>query len=137
MPESPNGKGLVLIVDDDASARAGLGRFMRCAGYTVQTFASVAEFPLVSASRQAVCMVADVRMRGGGGLYLAEQLRQVGSSLPVILVSADDGEEVRQRALAIGAAGFFHKPVDGRALLDAIEWVLTERSPQRRTGSGY
>lgn len=130
------GKGTVLIVDDDPSARTGLGRYLRCAGYAVQTFATIDAFSAVSASREADCLVADVRMRGGGGLVLAEQLRESDNSLPVILVSADDGAEVRQRALALGVAGFFHKPVDGRALLDAIEWARSERSSASQRGVG-
>jgi len=133
---SPSGKGTVLIVDDDASARAGLSRYVGCAGYTVQTFASAEEFSQVRISPEAICLVADVRMRGGGGLLLAEQLRESGNPMPVILVSADDGAEVRQRALALGAAGFFHKPVDGRALLDAIEWARTARSWRAPTEQG-
>ena len=36
--------GSVFIVDDDASVRAGLGRFMRCAGYSVATFSSAQKF---------------------------------------------------------------------------------------------
>jgi FixJ family two-component response regulator len=133
---SPSGKGTVLILDDDASARAGLSRYVGCAGYTVQTFASAEEFSQARVGPEAVCLVADVRMRGGGWLLLAEQLRVAGYSMPVILVSADDGAEVRQRALALGAAGFFHKPVDGRALLDAIEWARTARSWRALSGGG-
>jgi FixJ family two-component response regulator len=133
---TPSGKGTVLIVDDDASARAALSRYVGCAGYRVQTFASAEEFSQARISPEAVCLVADVRMRGGGGLLLAEQLRVAGYSMPVILVSADDGAEVRQRALALGAAGFFHKPVDGRALLDAIEWALTTRTSPQPPGKG-
>lgn len=125
MPAGTKGKGTVLIVDDDASARAGLSRYVRCAGYAVQDLASARELLGASLPRDAVCLVADVRMRGGDGLQLARQWRAAGHALPVILVSADDGTEVRQRALELGVAGFFHKPVDGRALLDAIEWALT------------
>lgn len=129
MPATPPGKGTVVIVDDDASARMGLSRYVRCAGYTVETFASAEEFSRACRCEGPTCLVADVRMRGGGGLHLAEQLCQAGIRMPVILVSADDREEVRRRAKALGAAGFFHKPVDGRALLDAIEWALTQRAP--------
>lgn len=125
MPAGTKGKGTVLIVDDDASARAGLSRYVRCAGYAVQALASARELLGASLPRDAVCLVADVRMRGGDGLQLTRRLRAAGHALPVILVSADDGTEVRQRALELGVAGFFHKPVDGRALLDAIEWALT------------
>jgi FixJ family two-component response regulator len=136
MSVSPQAKGTVFIVYDDASARTGLSRYVGCAGYTVQTFASANEFSQAPISREAVCLVADVRMRGGGGLLLAKQLREAGNPLPVILISADDGAEVRQRALALGAAGFFHKPVDGRALLDAIEWARTTRASLQPTGKG-
>lgn len=125
MPAGPDGKGTVLIVDDDASARAGLSRYVRCAGYAVRDLASVREFLGTSLPPDAICVVADVRMRGGDGLQLARQLRAAGNPLPVILVSADDGTEVRQRAIELGVAGFFHKPVDGSALRDAIEWALT------------
>lgn len=136
MSARPSGNGIVLIVDDDASARAGLSRYVRCAGYTVQTFASPEEFAAASLPGEAVCLVADVRMRGGGGLRLAQRLHEVGRPLPIILVSADDGAEVRQRALELGVTGFFHKPVDGRALLDAIEWAMTQRAARRRPGDG-
>ena len=35
-----------------------------------------------------------------------------------------DDNESRKKALAVNAVGFFRKPVDGSALLDAIDWVL-------------
>jgi FixJ family two-component response regulator len=123
-------------VDDDASARTGLSRYVGCAGYTVHTFASTEEFSQARISPEAVCLVADVRMRGGGGLLLAEQLREAGNTMPVILVSADDGVDVRRRAIALGAAGFFQKPVDGRALLDAIEWARSARASRQATEKG-
>jgi FixJ family two-component response regulator len=129
MPATLPGKGTVVIVDDDASARMGLSRYVRCAGYAVESFASAEEFSMACRCEGPACLVADVRMQGGGGLRLAEQLCQAGTPIPVILVSADNREEVRRRAKALGAAGFFHKPVDGRALLDAIEWALTQRAP--------
>lgn len=136
MPATPPGKGTVVIVDDDASARIGLSRYVRCAGYTVETFASAEEFSKACRCEGPTCLVADVRMRGGGGLDLTEQLGQAGIGMPVILVSADDREEVRRRAKALGAAGFFLKPVDGRALLDAIQWALTQRSPSGLPSEG-
>jgi len=42
----------------------------------------------------------------------------------VIFVTADDDEQTRKKARALEAAGFFRKPVDGPALLDAIIWAL-------------
>jgi hypothetical protein len=33
-------------------------------------------------------------------------------------------EKTRKKALTFNAAGFFRKPIDGPALLDAIAWAL-------------
>jgi FixJ family two-component response regulator len=122
-----NQKGSVFIVDDDASVRAGLGRFMRCAGYAVETFASAEEFLSITAPSSPTCLVMDVRMREIGGLALKARLNQNGNTVPVIMISADDGDSLRKDAIALGVAGFFHKPVDGQALVDAIEFAKSQK----------
>jgi FixJ family two-component response regulator len=120
-----NKKGSVFIIDDDASVRAGLGRFMRCAGYAVEVFASPQEFLAAPVPSGPTCLVLDVRMRDIGGLALKRRLNQDGNSTPVIMISAEDGGNLREQAIALGVAGFFHKPVDGGALVDAIEFALS------------
>ena len=44
--------------------------------------------------------------------------------LPIIVVTADDDLATRHKAQQLKASAFFHKPVDGSALLDAIDWAL-------------
>lgn len=119
-------KASVLIVDDDASVRAGLGRLMRCAGYAVETFASPQEFLAAVLPSGPACLVLDVRMHDVGGLALKERLNQNGNHIPVIMITADEGGNAREKAVALGVAGFFHKPVDGRSLIDAIEFALSQ-----------
>ena len=55
---------------------------------------------------------------------LKEELTSRGERLSIIVVTADDDDKTRREAKEIGAVGFFRKPVDGTALLDAIKWVL-------------
>ena len=69
------------------------------------------------------CIISDVRMPGVSGLELPRLLAQAGRHLPVILVTAHDTVETRNRAQEVGAAAYFRKPVDDQALLDAIAWV--------------
>ncbi len=99
---------------------------MRCAGYTVETFASPQEFLAEASPSGPACLVLDVRMRDLGGLALMERLHQDGNRIPVIMITADKGGNVRQEAVALGVAGFFHKPVDGSSLVDAIEFALSQ-----------
>jgi len=100
---------------------------MRCAGYVVETFASPQEFLAASLPPGLACLVLDVRMHDLGGLALKEHLNQNGNHTPVIMITADEGENVRRKAAALGVTGFFHKPVDGRSLIDAIEFALSQQ----------
>ncbi|MCA9417951.1 MAG: DNA-binding response regulator, partial [Candidatus Omnitrophica bacterium] len=44
---------------------------------------------------------------------------------PFIFITAYDTEEARCQAKRQGAVAYFRKPVDGQALLDAINWALS------------
>ncbi len=74
------------------------------------------------------CIVLDMRMPGLTGTGLQVELASRGISIPVIIVTADEDADTRCRARQAGAVAFFRKPVDGPALLDAIEWAVDERS---------
>ena len=99
-------------------------RLLRSAGFQAETFASAQEFLDAGRFAEGACVIADVMMPGLGGLELREKLAEAGSSLPVILVTAYDTPETRERAKRLGVAGYFRKPVDDQALLDAIQWVV-------------
>jgi FixJ family two-component response regulator len=56
------------------------------------------------------------------GLDLLRQLR--AESMPSLLITSHDDDQVRDRALAAGAIGFFQKPFDNRQLVSAIKQAL-------------
>jgi FixJ family two-component response regulator len=64
-------------------------------------------------------------MPGLSGVDLPERLASEGIRIPVIAVSAHDDEKTRKHAKELGAVGFFRKPVDDQALLDAIWWAIS------------
>jgi FixJ family two-component response regulator len=114
----------VFVVDDDPSARRGLSRLLRAAGYDVCDFASANEFLDALNPGVSGCLVLDARMLGLSGEELQAELKARGAHLPIIVVTGDDDPETRRKAEEMKAVGFFRKPVDGTALLDAIEWAL-------------
>ena len=65
----------------------------------------------------------DVRMPGLSIEELVIELDKREIQLPIIIISADDSDDTRLIARKVGAVGFFRKPVDGTALLDAIKWA--------------
>jgi len=65
-------------------------------------------------------------MPGLAGISLQAELSSRDISMPVIVITADEDPDTRRRARQAGAAAFFRKPVDGPALLDAIEWAVSK-----------
>ena len=97
---------------------------MESAGHTPLVFASAEEFLQSGAPESAICLITDVRMPGIDGLELQRRVKLQYPRLPVILMTAHYDNEIRQRALSQGAAGFLHKPFDAADLLGAIELAL-------------
>lgn len=114
----------IFIVDDDASVRRALGRVMTQAGFISKGIASAEEFIAGEFRGTSGCILADMTMPGLSGLEFKQLLNAAHSTLPIIFLTAHDTEEVRAAAREAGAAGYFRKPVDSQALLDAIEWAL-------------
>ena len=114
------------VVDADTSARMGIKRLLVAAGYNVKEYASVGEFENVLESGISGFVIIDTGMLRMTGLRLYTKMNKLGLSIPIIAVNSDDNETTRKKAKEIKAVGFFRKPVDGTALLDAIKWTLKE-----------
>ena len=114
---------VVYIVDHDDSMRTGLSRLMRSVGFEPRAFASLDALLEAVCTSPAACILLDITMPGVTGLQVQAQLKAKGIDLPVIAVSARDDDETRAMARELGGKFFFRKPVDDRALLDAIDWV--------------
>ena len=119
----------IFLVDDDSSARKGLARLLRAAGHDVRDFASVNDFLDALGSEASGCLVLDARMSGISNQEVLEELKARNIHLPIIVVTGDDDSETRRKAQKMKAAGFFRKPIDGLALLDAINWALQTNMP--------
>ena len=99
-------------------------RLLRSAGYDTATFGDVDSFLELSELPFDCCVVTDVRMPGTSSIQLPALLKQRGVDVPVIFITAFDTHESRTEARLAGGTAYFRKPIDERALLDAIEWAL-------------
>jgi len=111
----------VFIVDDDPSARRGLARLVRAAGFNVEAFSSAREFLASSHGDGPGCIVLDVKMPGLGGLDLQAEMNKAECSMPIIFVSGYGDVPMTAQAMKEGALDFLPKPVDRDQLLNAIQ----------------
>ena len=126
------GASLVFIVDDDPSVRKSLARLLRGAGYEVEAFASAREFLARPHHDAPCCLVLDVRMPGLTGLQLQEALATAGHLLSTVFITGYSEVSASVKAMKGGAVDFLTKPVDKRALLDAVERAMTKAGQARR-----
>lgn len=117
---------VVYVVDEDASVRDGLSLLMRSAGFKVRSCACADELVALPGISAPGCVLYGLAEGGEGGQPLAGRLRERGLDLPLIALTARDGRAPDREARAAGAQLLLRKPVDDRALLDAIHWVVGE-----------
>ena len=112
------------MVDSDSSALRGLARLLRAGGYEVNVYTSSDDLLKSPIADRNACLIFYPWMQSLSAVDLRAELAKKSVKLPVIFLSADYGEKTRKKAREFESAGFFRKPVDGSALLDAIAWVL-------------
>jgi len=75
------------------------------------------------------CLITDVKMPGHSGLDLLQRLRSLGSSIPVIIVTADTSPATRSRAVKGGAHAYLTKPISSEELLRHLQSALRHVGP--------
>lgn len=116
----------VALVDDEVSVRKALGRLLSVSNLKVDAFASGQEFFDSLARQMPDCLVLDLQMPGLSGLEVLERLSRSAARLPVVIITAHDDAQSREQCFARGAAAYLTKPVDEKALLDAIALAVSE-----------
>lgn len=115
----PERKITVAVVDDDTSLLRALRRLLSAWDMRAVTYGSAEAF-LRDVRRPTLdCLVLDIQLGGMSGFDLEEALRETGSPVPVVFITAHDAAETRERALETGAA-YVRKAEPGDVLRDAI-----------------
>jgi two-component system response regulator FixJ len=114
----------VYIVDDDDAVRNSLGFLLRSVDLKFELFASAQEFLDARGHEKVGCLVLDVRMPGISGLELQQELKSMGSSLPIIFITGHGDIPMAVEALKAGATDFLPKPFRDQELLDRIHQAL-------------
>src|SRR5437763_12579912 len=117
----------LLIVDDDANTLASLARAFRLAGHEATVCDNAARALDLVKSHAFDMMLSDVVMPGRDGLALLEDLRGLGITLPVVMISGQANIEMAVRATRLGAVDFLEKPLSTDKLLLTVDNVLRLR----------
>ncbi|WP_028451907.1 response regulator [Chitinilyticum aquatile] len=116
----------ILTVDDSASIRQMVAFALKSAGYEV-TEAVDGNAGLTQARSQAFDLVlTDQNMPGMDGLTLIRNLRALPQyeKTPILMLTTEAGDSMKQQGRAVGATGWLVKPFDPQKLLEVTRKVI-------------
>lgn len=116
----------VLVVEDEESFSDALSFMLRREGYEVGVAADGATALDEFDRHGADLVLLDLMLPGISGTEVCRTLRQK-SSVPIIMVTAKDGEVDKVVGLELGADDYVTKPFSSRELVARIRAVLRRR----------
>lgn len=117
----------ILVVDDEATIRLALSRFLRTRGFEVEVAETVGGALEVLAGQRFSLMLCDLRMPGMSGLELVPRALALDGDLGIIMLTAINDAASATDALSSGAFDYLTKPVELTDLQAAVERALIRR----------
>jgi len=115
---------LVVLIDDDSSLLDILSLAFEDAGHRVVAAQDGRTGLALIEQHQPQLVVSDVNMPGLDGFSLCRRLRQMGSKVPLILLTSRDNEIDEALGLELGADDYIAKPFSTRVLLARMQVLL-------------
>lgn len=122
-PELPN----ILVIDDDVISLTTISSYLRDS-YNVQMTHDPNRGFTTAVNDHPDVILLDIEMPKLGGMEMLENLKrlQMSRSIPVILLSAHDTNELRDRAKDLNAFAYLTKPCSLTELKKVINQALSE-----------
>jgi DNA-binding NtrC family response regulator len=118
----------VLVVDDDGPIRNACSEIATSLGFSTQTADSVSAARSALAHHSIDILLLDLKLPGGGGLSLLEDIRSLHPQTIVIIMTAFATVNYAVESMRIGAGDFLTKPFTLEELSSTLH-----RAAQRRT----
>lgn len=128
MPPAPKLCGTVLVVEDDDIFRRACRSVLSRAGVTVDAVGSPGEAMALCGGKRYDAIVSDIRMPGGDGITLLQDVRRLDPSVPFILMTGSPTVDTAIDAVQHGALRYLQKPFDIDQLLAVVGEAIHKRT---------
>lgn len=125
----------ILLLEDDISLVDGLQYALAKNGFAVEVARTVAEAVGLLTGRTYDLLLLDVALPDGNGFEVCERVRQQGSTVPIIFLTAADEEVNVIRGLDMGGDDYITKPFKLGELCSRIRALLRRTGTAKQYGS--
>ncbi|MCU1503889.1 MAG: DNA-binding response regulator [Ilumatobacteraceae bacterium] len=121
----------VLIVEDEVSMANSLKAGLEAEGYLVDVSHDGLDGLWRATEFEFDAIVLDIMLPGLNGFLVAERLREAGREVPILMLSAKDGDLDQAEALDTGADDFLGKPFSYPLLLARLRALIRRGSSRQ------
>jgi two-component system, chemotaxis family, chemotaxis protein CheY len=116
----------ILAVDDSTSMRQMVSFTLKSAGYDVVEAVDGQDALDKSTTRDFDLVLTDQNMPRLDGIGLTRRLRESArfKTTPILILTTESSDEMKQAGRAAGATGWLVKPFDPAKLIDVIKRVV-------------
>lgn len=114
----------ILIVEDNENLQKLYSAILKSNGYTTLSAYNGEEALKVLEKQHVDLMILDVMMPVMDGYELTDILRQGGSELPILMITAKTAREDKRAGFLVGIDDYMTKPVDEEEMLLRIKALL-------------
>ena len=117
----------ILIVEDEKNMQEIIAEYMRRGGHSCLTAEDGVDALMLLKNNSVDLMILDIMMPHLDGFSVCKLAREM-SSLPIILLTARDGEEDKLKGYHLGADDYMTKPFSPKVLLAKANALLRRSS---------
>ena len=128
-PQAPQAAARILLVEDNADLAYGLRNTLEIAGYEVVTAADGVTGLAAARAAAPDLVILDLMLPGLDGYRVLRALREHGSEVPVLILTARGEEADKVLGFRLGADDYVTKPFGVLELMARVEARLRRRSP--------
>ncbi len=121
----------ILVVEDEVRLAAHLKRGLEAEGFAVDVAQTGTDGLWMANEQTYDALVLDIMLPGMNGYKVCESLRKADNWVPILVLTAKDGEYDEAEALDTGADDFLSKPFSFVVLLAHLRSIIRRGSPER------
>jgi len=110
----------VFLIEDHDDLRDDLTHILQFMGYVVHAFPDPVQFLDYDKHLAPAVVVSDMRMPHMTGVELQERLKELGRTIPMVIISGESTDQQIIAAMKNGAIDFLLKPFVRESLLAAV-----------------
>lgn len=121
----------ILVVEDEVRLAAHLKRGLEAEGFAVDVARSGTDGLWMATEQEYDAVVLDIMLPGMNGYRVCASIREADNWVPILMLTAKDGEYDEAEALDTGADDFLRKPFSFVVLVARLRALLRRGSPER------